>query len=67
MPDNIKLTILKDGTIRVETDAISGPNHMNAEMFLSEMAKLAGGPVSVTHKHSHGHQHTHTEEHEHQH
>ena len=41
--DRIKIEILEDGTIKVTTDPISGPNHVNAEGFLRQMASLAGG------------------------
>ncbi len=51
MPDKMQITILADGTIRVETDKISGPNHLNAEQFLREMSKLAGGEVTIKAKH----------------
>jgi hypothetical protein len=65
--DVIKISILPDGTIKSETDPISGPNHQNAEGFLSTIAKQAGGKVTRerkgsghhTHSHEHGHEHTH--------
>ena len=66
MPDKMQVTILEDGTIRIETDKISGPNHLNAENLLREVAKLAGGPVTLRKKQSHGHDHHHEHEHEHQ-
>ena len=47
MADKIQITILQDGTIRVETDKISGANHLNAEQFLREMSRLAGGTVEI--------------------
>lgn len=67
MPDNMKISILPDGTIKTETDPISGPNHQNAEGFLSTMAKLAGGDVKRDPKGSghHHHHHKHGEEHTH--
>lgn len=64
MPDKIEIEILEDGTIKVSTDKVSMPNHANAEAFLREMARLAGGPVERTRK---GHSHAHTHEHEHEH
>jgi len=65
--DNINLTILQDGTIKSETDKVSAPNHSNAESFLSNIAKLAGGKVQRrrkgagehTHKNQHGETHQH--------
>lgn len=64
-PDAIKITILDDGTIKMETDIISGPNHVNAEQFLAQIGRLAGGDTTSTRKNAtHGHQteglhHTH--------
>lgn len=59
--DNISFTILETGDIKIETDKVSQPNHINAERFLAECIKLAGGPVKITKKHSHGaHGHSHS-------
>lgn len=64
--DKIKITILEDGTIKTETDKVSGPNHQNAESFLQNMARLCGGVVSRilkpggrTHTHDGQNYHTH--------
>ena len=69
--DKIIITILDDGTIKTETDAVSMPNHQNAEAFLREVGRLTGGVVkrvmkagaSLTHAlHAHtadGHTHSH--------
>jgi hypothetical protein len=66
MADTFKITILEDGTIKTETDKVSMPNHANAEAFLREMGRLAGGSVerkrrvsslqqsAEQHAHSHG-------------
>lgn len=43
--DKMTIEILADGTIKTSTDAISGASHDNAESFLRNMAKLAGGTV----------------------
>lgn len=51
MPDTIKIKILADGTIRVETDTISDANHLSAEGFVRLLAERAGGNVQVTSKH----------------
>ena len=65
--DNINVTILEDGTIKVETDEVGQANHMNAEKFLAFMARLAGGQTETIRKpHSHG-QHTHVHGHSHSH
>lgn len=63
MADKIIIEILDDGTIKTETDTVSMPNHANAEGFLKEMARLAGGIVKRVlkgkHAHVHGTQHEH--------
>lgn len=67
MPDKIEIEILPDGSLKITTDRISGPNHMNAEALLREVATLAGGTVTSKHKpglqrhtHTHGgHTHQH--------
>lgn len=69
MPDQIKATILPDGTIKLETDRISGPNHISAERLVTEIYTLAGGLTKRTRKanatsHTHG-THTHTHGHGH--
>jgi hypothetical protein len=53
MADQIKITILEDGTISIETDAISGTNHMSADQLLKEVEKLSGGTRTTKHKDGH--------------
>ena len=69
--DKIKISVLADGTIKLETDKVSMPNHASAEQFVRETARLAGGTTNVKGKHKHGHtSHTHDhgeEEHDHEH
>lgn len=59
--DSIKFTILDDGACKMETDAISMPNHGNAEALLAGITRELGGKSEV--KHKHGKQHTHTHAH----
>ena len=65
--DTMKVTILPDGSLKIETDAVSGPNHMNAERFLTDLASAVGGEqhrVRKTGQHAHTHSHgTHTHTH----
>lgn len=64
--DLIQVEILEDGTIKTETDSVSEANHSNAEDFLKEMFRLAGGasdlefkrPIGVMEAH-HDHHHHH--------
>ena len=58
--DTMRFTILPNGTIRTTTDQVSAPNHANAEQFLKEVGRLAGGPVTRTPRPGHVHPHTHT-------
>jgi hypothetical protein len=46
--DNMEIEILEDGTIKTTTDAISGPNHANAEEFLRFISRMAGGEETRT-------------------
>lgn len=64
--DALKITILKNGTVRIDTDAISGPNHANAETALRWIAAQMGGTVERQVK-GHGHAHTHEHGHDHEH
>lgn len=65
MPDKIKIEILEDGMLSIETDSISGANHMNADLFLKMVEDLAGKKTSEKRKvktatHTHGNLvHTH--------
>lgn len=56
--DKLDIEILEDGTLRIQTDKISGPNHMSADQLLAEINKLVGGPVQ-TQKRPHVHTHVH--------
>ena len=64
--DSVKIIVLEDGTIRVETDQVGQANHMSAEKFLEQMARLAGGETETVRKgkahthHHHGQSITHT-------
>ena len=48
--DSMQITILEDGTIKVETDAISPQNHMTAEAFLRNVAQAGGAKQTRKHK-----------------
>ena len=42
MADKMKITILEDGEIKIETEGISGANHCSADELLKMIEKLAG-------------------------
>jgi hypothetical protein len=53
--DTMKITVLADGTIKVETSAITTSNHTNAEAFVRLIAQLAGGETEIERKQKHQH------------
>jgi hypothetical protein len=57
--DTMIIEIMDGGIIKITSeDAISAPNHSNAESLIREIKKDAGG--KATHKHlKKGHVHTH--------
>lgn len=58
MADTLRITILEDGTIKTETDQVSGANHSSAEGFLNTLTQLGGAPGVRTRKgHAHAHSH----------
>jgi len=65
--DKIKFSILEDGTISIETDEISGENHVSADELLKQLAEVMGGPVQTKHKQGHSHAHSHGHDHSHGH
>ena len=50
-PDSFEIEVLPDGTLKFTTDSVSAANHGNADNFIKEMMKLAGGPVEIKHRH----------------
>lgn len=48
MADTIKIEILDDGTISVQTSEISPKNHVSADEFLSMIEDLGGGERKTT-------------------
>jgi len=56
--DEITISILPDGTIKVETDQVGQANHLSADKLLEMMARLAGGTTETVRK-AKGHTHTH--------
>jgi len=65
--DIMKWKILDDGTISIETDAVSGENHLSAEQLIEQLADMVGGDHKVEHKHGHDLHHAHSHEHGHGH
>jgi hypothetical protein len=58
--DRLTLTVLEDGTARVEVDGISGANHLAADQLVEFFSRLLGGPLRVEKRpeaYSHAHRH----------
>lgn len=60
--DEMKIRVLRDGTIVTTTDEVSGANHDNAEAFLRAMSRLAGGETTREARGEHAHEHHHHHE-----
>lgn len=69
MPDRMRIEVLDDGSFKITSDEISGPNHVTAENLLGFIARAAGGEVTRTArtdaKHHH-HHHDNTQDHTHE-
>lgn len=69
--DRIKWDILEDGTVTIETDKVSGQNHLSADELLKQLAEVLGGGVKIKFKeghaiaHAHSHDHNHHDHHHH--
>lgn len=58
----IDITILEDGTVKIETGSVGGPEHMAAEKMLVWISEQLGGEttrVKLAHSHNHDHHHGH--------
>ena len=65
MKNDMDITILEDGTVRVQTGEVGGPEHLVAEKMLAWLAKELGGEstrVRRGHTHHHHHEHVHAGE-----
>lgn len=60
----IKIEILEDGTLKIETDKVGETVHKNAEDMLAFLAQELGGDVKAWNKHGHAH-HGHGQGHHH--
>ena len=49
--DTLQITILDDGTIKIDSGTISAANHMTAEAFLRNIATVGGATQERKHKH----------------
>jgi hypothetical protein len=58
--NEMTVTILDDGRVKVETSQFVGAVHTTAEKFLVELQKQLGGEATRT-KVGHGHNHVHSD------
>ena len=65
MADQIEFEVLADGTLKITTGKISGPNHGNAESLLKEIRKEMGGEVKRVKKSHNYHNHHGDKDHVH--
>jgi hypothetical protein len=65
MADEIRIKVLKDGSVRISTDTVSDANHGNAEALLSDIMTRMGGDVDKVEKGTHSHMHEHGINHTH--
>ncbi len=63
--DTLNITVLPDGTLKIETDRVSAANHMTAEAFLRDAQKLMGGKQERVRKGGLVHSHDHMADHVH--
>jgi hypothetical protein len=66
--DEIVFEVLEDGTVKMVTDEVSPPNHMNADKLLGTLQRTLGGAATREKRkdaHAHGHAHTHGHAHAH--
>jgi len=66
--NDIEVTILPDGSVRVVTGKFDGAAHMSADAFVLWVQRELGGESRVQrgHHHHHGHEHDHDHDHEHE-
>lgn len=60
--DEMTVTILEDGSMKVDTGPISGPNHLSAENFIKGVVDACGGKAKTTRK-ARAQSQTHTGQH----
>ncbi len=50
MTDRIRITILPGGLVKVETDKVTGPNHLSADRLIRSLEQDLGGETQVQRK-----------------
>jgi hypothetical protein len=62
----LDITILEDGTVKIETGSVGGPEHMAAEKMLVWITEQLGGEAvreKLVQSHHHHHEHNHSHVH----
>lgn len=66
-PNNeIKVTILDDGSVKIETGTFEGAKHSAAEAMLRDIGNALGKTTRTRAPHAHHHHHEHDHDHEHE-
>jgi hypothetical protein len=65
MKAEMTLTVLEDGTLKIETGNLAGDHHASADEFIRELHKLLGGKRETKSTKEHHHHHQHQHEHHH--
>ena len=50
MTDRMRITLLPGGLVKVETDQVTGPNHLSADRLIRGLEHDLGGETQVDHK-----------------
>lgn len=71
MNGEIFFEVLKDGTVKMDTNKIPASMHDDADSLVADAVKYLGGEVKTTQKaarprHTHHHDHVHNHEHNHE-
>ena len=65
--DVIRYEVLEDGTISIETDRVSGVNHVSADEMLAQLDAVMGGTRKTRKREGHEHKHASVGKHTHDH
>jgi len=66
--NGFEITILEDGTVKVETGSFQGAVHLAADKLMSWIESQMGGETTrkrLGHAHDHDHDHEHGHDHKH--
>ena len=50
MTDRMRITLLPGGLVKIETDQVTGPNHLSADRLIRSLEQDLGGETQVERK-----------------